>query len=127
MELTLLLQLVLLQLELTQEQQQQQQQQYDAMSQQSACQKSSSRFMQRVLDVTVFGLGMRGGSSKQEQQWQRSGVEGQLFREGKAAAADGRKSVARLPKSDLRRLVGLKVPAEPWWVTAAGVLSKDVL
>jgi hypothetical protein len=137
MELALLLQLVLLQLELTQEQQQQQQQQkdpptakYDSMSQQYACQKSSSSFMQRVLDVTVFGLGMRGGSSKQEQQWQRSGVEGQLFREGKAAAADGRKSVARLPrlpKSDLRRLVGLKVPAEPWWVTAAGVLSKDVL
>jgi hypothetical protein len=133
MELALLLQLVLMQVELTPEKQQQQDQStaaYDYIPKQYASQKSSSSsFVQCVLDVAVFGLGMRGGSSKQEQQWRASGVKGQLFKGSKAAAAaaDDRKVGVRLPRPELRRLVGLKVPAEPWWVTAAGVTAAGVL
>lgn len=140
MELALMLQLVLLQIELSPEQQQQQDPTTAAVTatgtQHDSRQTCSSvaDFVQAmvpgvlrrwVLDVAVFGLGMRGGSSKQEQHWQASGVAGQLSEQDKAAA-DGRTAIARLPKLELRRLVGLKVPAEPWWVAVAGNLSEEI-
>jgi hypothetical protein len=67
---------------------------------------------QWVQDVAVFGLGACGGSRQQELQWRASGSAG-----GASAGGGGG---AALPRCELRRLVGFKVPAEPWWVSIAG-------
>ncbi len=52
-------------------------------------------------DVAVFGLGA-GGCSRQVEQWCCSGDPQRL-----------------LPRANLLRLVGFKVPAEAWWVDVA--------
>jgi hypothetical protein len=67
--------------------------------------------------MAVFGLGSCGGSSKQRQQWWSSGV---------AAAGSDVAFNVRLPRSDLQRLVGFKVPSEPWCVSVEPRQSSQV-
>jgi hypothetical protein len=52
-----------------------------------------------LLDVLLFGLGACGGSQQQAAQWRASGDPQRL-----------------LPAANLLRLVGFKVPQEPWWL-----------
>jgi hypothetical protein len=54
---------------------------------------------QYLRDVLVFGLGALGGSQQQAAQWRASGDPQRL-----------------LPAANLLRLVGFKVPQEPWWL-----------
>jgi hypothetical protein len=54
---------------------------------------------QYLRDVLVFGLGALGGSQQQAAQWKASGDPQRL-----------------LPAANLLRLVGFKVPQEPWWL-----------
>jgi hypothetical protein len=54
---------------------------------------------QHLRDVLVFGLGALGGSQQQAAQWRASGDRQRL-----------------LPAANLLRLVGFKVPQEPWWL-----------
>lgn len=131
MELALMLQLVLLQLNLTPTPWQQQHQQPPAAEAAAASvmqedrtqprrQQQQEQGQQTLVDLAqprpqgwlqrmaVFGLGSCGGSSKQQQQWWSSGV---------ATAGGDVPSDVRLPRSDLRRLVGFKVPSESWCVS----------
>eukprot|EP00879_Flechtneria_rotunda_P018291 GHRR01019188.1.p1 GENE.GHRR01019188.1~~GHRR01019188.1.p1 ORF type:complete len:508 (+),score=214.12 GHRR01019188.1:966-2489(+) len=52
-------------------------------------------------NVLVFGLGICGGSQQQCASWRASGDAAKL-----------------LPGCNLQRLVGVKVPSEPWWCYA---------
>lgn len=122
MELACLVQLVLLQLPdlapMPQQQQQRQQQEGNSGEVQATGKQGSraigallpSALQQWVRDVSVFGLGTCGGSRQQEQQWRASGIGGGGGGDGDAA----------LPRCELRRLVGFKVPAEPWWMSVGG-------
>jgi hypothetical protein len=139
MELALLLQLVLVQLDLqplTQQRQQHQKQQQQqrctpgALSQPGVSPEASHMWgslllprsvLERVRDVAVFGLGSWGGSTQQEQQWLASGVAASGVMQHSSRGLRGPE--VRLPSCELKRLVGFKVPAEPWWAdvrSAAG-------
>jgi hypothetical protein len=67
-----------------------------------------------VYGVAEFGLGCCGGSGLQEQQWALSGVA--AGGSGMQGGGGGSGGGVCLPRCELRRLVGFKVPAEPWWV-----------
>jgi hypothetical protein len=54
---------------------------------------------QHVQELLVFGLGALGGAQQQAAQWRESGDPQGL-----------------LPAANLLRLVGFKVPQEPWWL-----------
>ena len=74
---------------------------------------------QQLLDTAVFGLGACGGSSRQEQQWLGSGMRAAG---GAAGYTKADRAGVPLPGCELRRLVGFKVPAGPWWVTVTATV-----
>jgi hypothetical protein len=54
---------------------------------------------QSLQEMLIFGLGALGGSKQQAAQWRASGDPQRL-----------------LPAANLLRLVGFKIPQEPWWL-----------
>jgi hypothetical protein len=101
-ELALLLQLVLHTLVLTpvgQGGQQQQQAQQQQAQQELRLAPPRTGWLGWLRDVVVFGAGWCGGAAAQARVWN-------------AEASPP----PRLPRADLRRLVGFKVPAEGWRV-----------
>jgi hypothetical protein len=123
MELALLVQVVLHQLQIKPRQQQQasstQHQQHAASCSSSSAGAIPSRLKPSWLhDVALFGLGAAGGSSSQAAAWAASGSSsgGGSFDDAPHKDTAAGPSVGALPRCELKRLVGFKVPAEPYWV-----------